>query len=544
MKPTNYRFQRWSGDGTLLPSIYREQSYMLPTGLRASLTPDADCVEMNMNARNGPLPGNGPGLGLSNMQVIRLSFAETESPQDSDWLPVWYGTLRVGGNPHDYDGETMTFRGMKQRLQEVTVPAGVYPEGDAGAVIRQIAQAVFGSGQLGFITSGPLGTPPGSLLIQYDASLIPDLGFTFKLADNQEVLFGKLLDQVVSDALSKLGLTLVWGVKPDGRFFFKVARTDTLAIPTSSLISFGLKAPAGETPCTSVLWTIGKDDQGKLIYYKSKDPSAAALRVGTYVREVVIGADLDPWATLSDFGFTVDSGSGPADASPDARARISEKTDTTGVFLSGNSSTARVQAVYTVNTFSRRLYLGVAINHFVAGGGTLTVARPGVPAVSYGVADGSTDNAPNAFTRFKLTLYNVPVGTVITASGGPDPSLPSGLAQAELGVRDIRGEVPDAVKLDGLAKFYYSRPSVAPADIESGTFVAPEDLRGQVSTPLPTGQGDYVQNVATYEYRLTGDGLVFGVLAGQADDPARLAAASLIKSLANKAAVTGAQTAT
>jgi len=543
MNVRNYRFQRWSGDGTLLPPIYREQSYMLPTGLRASLTPDADCVEMTMNARNGPLPGNGPGLGLSNMQVIRLSFAGTENPQDSDWLPVWYGTLRVGGNPWDYDGESMTFRGMKQRLQEVTVPAGVYPEADAGAVIRQIAQAVFGSGQLGFITSGPLGTPPGSLLIQYDAALIPDLGFTFKLADNQEVLFGPLLDQVVSDALSKLGLTLVWGVKPDGRFFFKVARTDILTIPTSSLISFGLKAPSGETPCTAVLWTIGKDDQGRLIYYKSKDATAAAQRVGTYVREVVVGSDLDPWAVLGDFGFTVDSGGGPVDAGADARARISEKTDTTGVFLSGITNTARVQAVYTVNTFSRRLYLGVAINHFTAGGGTLTVARPGLPAVSYGSADGTTDG-PNTFTRFKLMLYNVPAGTVITASGGPDSSLPSGLAQAELGVRDIRGEVPNTVLLDGLAKFYYSRPSVSPADIESGTFVAPEDLRGKVSTPLPTGQGDYTQNVATYEYRLTGEGLVFGVLAGQADDPARLAAASLIKSLANKAAVTGAQTAT
>jgi hypothetical protein len=538
MNVRNYRFERWSGDGTLLPTVLRDQTRMLPTGLRCSLTPDGDCVELTMNARNGPA-ADGPGFGLSNMQVVRLSFAETETPAEGDWLPVWYGTLRVGGNPYDYDGESMIFRGMSRRLEEVTVPPGVYAEADAGAVIRQMAQAVFSSGQLGVTTGGP---PPGSQLVSYDASLVPDLGFTFKLADNQEVLFGKLLDQIVADALSKLSLILVWGVRPDGRFFFKVARTDVLNIPISSRVTFGLAAPSAETPCTAVLWTIGKNNLGHLIYYRSTDTTPAALKAGSYVKEVVVGADLDPWAVLTDFTLTFDEGSGPVAASADARGRISEKIDTDGVLLLGSTSSARVSATYTVNTFTRRLYLQVAINHFAAGGGTLTVAQPGVPTVSYTAADGMMDGV-QSFTRFTATLYDLPVGTVIAVSGGPDAALSGALGQAQVGLREIRGDVPNSALLDGLAKYYYTRPTVAPADIESGGFVAPSDLCGKVSTPLPNGAGDYIENVAAYEYRLTAaEGLILGVQAGQADDPARLAAASLIKSLANKAAVTGAQT--
>ncbi|WP_407570736.1 hypothetical protein [Deinococcus altitudinis] len=491
----NYRLSVFPRTGGVPRTVLRDDTYMRSTGLRAGLTPDLDCVEMTMNARNGPLlqGGGGPGLGLLNLQHVQLWQTASATPAEADWTAIWYGTLRQGGNPRDFSGENMVFRGMSRRLEEVTVPAGIYPSADAGAVMRQVIQAVLNGGQLGV----------GSVnqLIIYDPALVPDLGFTFKLADGQQVMFGKLLDQIVSDAQSKLGLSIVYGVRPDRNFFFGLKRSDELALSLVNL-NFTPKEPVAETPCTVVLWTVGKRVDGSIIYYSSI--SADAPTYGVYTREATVGADLYPWA-VSGLTTTANDGTGPAPLTPTTLAPLLEPitANENATLIFSDDDTHNVDFSMTLTEPAARLFVQIGIDNFTTGGGLIVDKHDGTGVRVYRAEEGSSGgivragNAtisgpglkPNA-RYFNLLLTDLPSGTEISATSVP-ATTGTIVTRASILIDTMRPEKVDGVLLGGLALPYYQVPASAPAEIELNDFLPPSALRGKVRVPMPPAS-DYV----------------------------------------------------
>ena len=98
---------------------------------------------------------------------------------------------------------------------------------------------------------------------------------------------------------------------------------------------------------------------------------------------------------------------------------------------------------------------------------------------------------------------------------------------------EFRPERLNTALLDRLARFHYNIPATAPADIELREFRPPSACAGYVTL------NGWQSPVEAWEYRLSADrGMTVGVLAGQADDPNKLAQAELIKARDGRAVIT------
>ena len=207
----------------------------------------------------------------------------------------------------------------------------------------------------------------------------------------------------------------------------------------------------------------------------------------------------------------------------------------------------------TLNENCPRVFVQVGIENFMSGG-TLTVDRhDGGPVRRYTAEEGGTGGLARsgnfivlgagfgpAARYFNLLLTDLPSGADISMTSAPAGAAGS-VTRAAIRLDTVRPEVADRTLLDGLAQPYYQTPSAAPSEITLKNFLPPTALRGKVRIPMPPNT-DYVENVATYEYRITTDeALRLGILAGQADDPAKIAAASLIKNRDRSAIVMAAQ---
>ena len=56
----------------------------------------------------------GAGLGIGPLDAVQIAYNGT---------PIFYGEVRVGGNPQDVDGHQFTLRSLALRLKEVVIPS-------------------------------------------------------------------------------------------------------------------------------------------------------------------------------------------------------------------------------------------------------------------------------------------------------------------------------------------------------------------------------------------------------------------------------------
>lgn len=525
-------------------TIYRDDSYIRSTGLRAQLTPDGDCREAAFEAK---------GAGL---RVPPLSNLQVEYLHNGVWTPLWYGEVRVGGNARDVNGERYVLRTLARRLGEITLPPGFStPQQSAHLTVRAILRAVMDSGQLG--------TFP---VIEYDEGRCPDLGFDCRAVVNaNQQTPAALLEQIAEDGAG-LGVTVAWGVGADRFFFCRPARTDTaeLEAPTGnplipgSTIGLTWQPPVAETPCTAVLWYLLKAPNGAWATHLSRSPEAD--RYGLRVKTMSFPTHV-PAFEVGEYMVAANDGSGEVILSGATAAVLSDgdspritrpEADLPWGYVRAYSnegaelsvlSAAENQDVYAIQTLTRRadvLHLAVEWLNGVSSQNRVEVSfGPSILAI-YTAADfaGQKYGEPGGLSVLSssprpLTLYNLPEGTQLRFIGKADSSgTTPGRRKVAVQIRESRPEVPNTALLDGLAKYHYSTPAQEPADIETLTFRPPRDLAGRVSV------GDYNRAVEAWEYRLTAArGLTLAALTGQADDPAKLAQASLIKQRDGQATV-------
>jgi len=472
------------------------------------LTPDGDCREASFTAK---------GAGL---RVPSLSAVQIEYLAPSGWTPLYYGEVRQGGNARDVNGETYILRSFAQALKEVTLPPGFSaPKQPAHLTVRAIIQAAL---------------PQLAGLVLYDAALCPDLGYDcreIKNANQQTV--SAFLEQIAEDGAG-MGVTVGWGVRPDRHFFFRPARTDTATLSESETLDLQWKPPIAETPYTAVLWFVAQH-AGDWLTHLSQSPDAATYRRRVKPLPVMPGVE---GIRGSAYTFTA---TGFWSAPPDRIPAILSGTDPISQYLLllGQDDTQVIEAVFTLTEPAARLRVDVYF------GGT----HPGDTAryLELTAPDGRTlrrdaaqygSTAVGGFLGYmRDTLYAGavpwPAGTVIRLVSTPDPAQPVGNRLANLSFTRLVPERANAEVLDRLAQHHYSVPASEPADIELATYRAPADLAGRVTL------NDYTRAVEAWEYRLTaGRGLTLAALTGQADDPAKLAQAALIKARDGQATIT------
>lgn len=532
ISPTTYRFQVKDAVGNYRATVTRDASFILgKQGLRGSITAEQICQEMTLVARNGPKPGNGPGLGLKSLDLVTMEV----SADDSTFTPVYYGQVRIGGNPNDLTGESMTFRGLDARLRTTPTPEGAYAQMDAGRQADALILNTLTAGNLGkTFTLSQLNASPtltDGQIVRYNPALLPNLGFNAQpiTATNHQPL-GFFLDNLVTQAAA-VGIKIRWGVRPDGYITMQVV--NTAEVDWSGALATW-KPPNAEVIYTAVNWAIEKrQDTGKLYYYLSKGPDVA--NYGAEMKDVQL-VGLNPWVPLTltpTYTGTLTVNPGGADTS----AVIRDGDLNTSVTLTDPSLT--VSAALTVPTGgAMRLYVDA----------TSSAGLPAQISVNYG---GNTlllrpnDPNNNGFTKAAyypdgpLSVYGgLPAGAVVTLQ-----TIPQGTGgAATMTIREFRLELLNTAVLDAAATAYYRTPEPEPGDLYRPGLLLPVDLRGKVRTPRVQGGADYVGNVSLWEYTITStEGVRTTAKIGDPDDPDRVAQATLTKRLASQATAAAVQ---
>jgi hypothetical protein len=530
--PTTYRLQVRDAVGNFRATVTRDSTFILgQQGLRASLTAEQTCQEMTLVARNGPRAGNGPGLGLNPLDLVTLEV----SADGTTFTPVYYGQLRVGGNPNDYTGESMTFRGLDARLRTTPTLDGAYVSKDGGRQADDLILDTLKSGLLGraytlqtLAVTGQAATQ----IIKYDPAYLPNLGFAAPaiIATNHQPL-GFFLDNIVT-AGAAAGIKVRWGVRPDGYITMQVVNAAEVAWPSARAT---WKPPNAEVVYTAVNWAIEKrQDTGKIYYYLSKGPAVPTY--GAEMKDVqLIG--LNPWKPLvvtPTYTGTVST----TPASGDASLSVRDGDFTTSVTLTDPA--VAVSAALTVPA-------GGAMRLFVdATSSSGQVAQVSIAYTSpvYTFQLRANDPTNNGFTKatyyadgFLSTYGGLPAGAVVTLKTLP----PTAGGAATMTIREFRLELLDTATLDAAATAYYRTPEPEPGDLYLQGILLPTDLRGKIRTPRLSGP-DYVGNVALWEYAFTTtEGVRTTAKIGDPDDPARVAQATLIKRLASQATAAAVQ---
>ncbi|MDO4263654.1 MAG: hypothetical protein Q4C67_05600, partial [Deinococcus sp.] len=208
------------------------------SGLRAQVSPEGDCVEANMDAI-------GKGMGLTPLTCLQLVY---------NGVPIFYGELRVGGNPRDLRGHTHTIRSAALRLKEVQLSGRFQaPQQPAHLTVRAAIQDIIHSGQLG---------TPSTVL--YDVNLCPDLGVELApvRASNYQNAYALL--EAVQNAAAARGVEIRFGVNADRKFFCIPANSRVLDITGRPITSTTVwKAPVSEVVVTAVRWFIAPARAGR-----------------------------------------------------------------------------------------------------------------------------------------------------------------------------------------------------------------------------------------------------------------------------------------
>lgn len=516
MTELQWRLNVYAPTGAFVRTIYRDQSAVLSDGFRMSLTPNGDCREMSFRARGSP-GSDRPNWGLTPLQAVQFEILNGGA-----YVPLFYAQIRMGGNQQDTNGESYTLRSLALRLKAVTLPDGFKtPQQPAHLTVRTAIQAVIASEQLG-----------SPSLIVYDESLIPDLGF-----DCREVANGNrqnpyaLLEQIVQDGAG-LGVSVVFGVRPDRKFYCQVAKTDTLTLSDSETRRTIWKAPVAETPITSVLWFLGKRSDGSPLNYQSyrmpNDP------YGEWTHPQPIDASLIPYITAA-FTATANDGTSAGEVTLNSSqlaplTDVSDNGNTLTVYAESDSGNVTITQTLTAGATRHTIEVtwingDIALNKVVVNqGGTLTTyTATQLRAQGYGGV-GYVLFRSDAYAPVPLVLYDLAPGTVITYSGYSLPTADADQRRVSVVLNTSHPEIPNALELDRAAQNYYVIPASDPADIELQAFRTPSELAGRVEV------GSYNRAVDAWEYRLSSkDGLILAAQTGQADDPNRKAQADLIK---------------
>lgn len=530
MQPLTYRFGIRDAVGNFRGNVLRDQSFILgQQGLRASLTPEQICQEMTVVIRNGPL-GPDPGLGLRSLDLVTLEV----SADASAYTKLYYGELRIGGNPNDYSGESMTFRGLDARLRETPTPEGSYAQMDGGRQAEALILDTLRSGVLGrAYTLQTLGLtdPYANQIVRYDPAYLPNLGFQAPpiIATNHQPL-GFFLDNIVT-AGAAAGFKVRWGVRPDGYITMQVVNITEVSWNNARAV---WKPPNAEVVYTAVNWAVERrQDTGKILYYKSV--SAQAALYGQRSKEVQL-VGVQPWAALAltpTYTGTVSTTPGGGDSA----ALIRDGDLTTSVTVANSSGVALASLTVPAGG-ADRLYVDA---QETMGGGTafIQVVYPNTPPGN-GQAINVRANDPNngGFTKAVyyagsgVLFYGLPAGTIINLYAG----LAAGVMASTLTVNEFRLERLNTAALDAAATAYYRWPEPEPGDLYKPGLLLPSDIGGKVRTARSNGGQDYLGNVSLWEYTYTSkEGAGTTAKIGDPDNPDQVANATLIKRLASQA---------
>lgn len=537
--PIDYRLRVRDAAGNYRFTVLRDSSFNLGSkGMRMSLTPEMGCNEWTMVSRNGPVNGTG-GMGLNPLDLV--TFAVTGD--NSTWTTLFFGELRQGGNRYDTDGESMILRGLDVRLRETPTLDASYAQMDGGALTRQLVISTLGSGLLGQVIFPSLTIPPApngptdTRIILYDASLMPDLGFSVTLTATNQQPLGVLLDSIVTAGASQ-GHILRWGVRPDGYVFMLPVRTDELNWTAEHVI---WKEPQSDVVVTGVMWDIEQRlDTGKILRHRSDGPDL--VKYGARTKPLTFPPDLNPWKPLSVIPvYTGTTSTTPAGL--DTTLTIRDRDLTSSVTVSRTSGTSSVDLTVPAGG-AKRLYVDAT----GTSGGVLSILMSFPGSGTFLQPTSDPNNQTFAQMRSYEEQYRVfstnptsglPAGTVITLQIAS-----VGTAGSSMVVREFRLELLDTVTLDAAASAYYRTPETAPADLTKQGVLLPVDLRGKVRMPRPTG-ADYTANVSLYEYSLSSaGGAQTTVKTGDPDAPEQTARNTLTQRLAGQATANAVQAST
>lgn len=528
ISPSTYRFQVKDALGNFRATVDRDSSFILGTqGMRWSLTPEQICQEMTLVARNGAVNGSG-GLGFKPLNLVTLEV----SADGTTYTPVYYGQVRIGGNPNDYLGESMTLRGLDARLRTTPTPEGAYAQMDGGAQARALITDTLTTGNLGKLYTlqalSVAGGPPTSI-IKYDPALVPDLGFNAPpITQTNHQPLGLFLDNIVT-AAAAAGFKVRWGVRPDGYITMKVVNTVETAWNNASAI---WKPPNAEVIYTAVNWAVEKrQDTGKILYYLSKGPGFALYGAESTEKQLV---GLNPWTPLA-LTPTYTGTATPSPSGGDTAAIIRDNDLTSSVTLTDAAAT--VSASLTIpQGGAMRLYVDATSSTGQPAQITITYTSS-----TYNQGPNDPDNggftkavyyADGNFASHMGVFGGLPAGAVVTLKTLP---LSTG-GGATLVIREFRLELLNTAALDAAATAYYRTPELEPGDIYKQGLLLPSELGGKIRTPRVAGGPDYVANVNLWEYEVNrGNAVRTTAKIGDPDDPDKVARNTLIQRLASNA---------
>ena len=525
--PARYRFTVLSARGQFKRNIDMGASYMAEAGFKASVTPEGISEEMTGLFRNGvhPLDGS-PGLGLQYGDCVQVQMTAGAAFGDgSPELRLYYGQLRLGGNPYDYEGENMVFSSLMTKLRSTPTPDAAYAQMDAGALARALTLATLTSGILG--TTGTPGSAslnaialPGNQIspVSYDPTAMPDLGFTMTLLATNRQPLGVLLDSIVATGKAA-GIELRCGVRVDSVLTLVPVSTVEVPWPAEQI---RWKPPQGLVLYTGVLWAISKKADGTWLRYLSQAPEAATY--GCEVKQLSVALGVKPWKplpiTLGIIGTYVVTPAG----NDTTNMTIDGRTDTFVTVSNGGGYSDVLLNVPTGG--AERIYINASA------GMAFLILEITYPDSSSFVATGNSSGTGSDSMMAGATFYasdlakGLPAGTVVKLSARATTTT----AATTLIIKEFHLDRLDTVLLDGLAKYHYSVPLDAPGDLYRTGILPPSELGGKIRTPRPNGAPDYMANVSLWEYSVSAAGGVqTAAKTGDPDDPFKAAQAALIR---------------
>ncbi|MFC6591668.1 hypothetical protein ACFP81_06360 [Deinococcus lacus] len=506
----DWELRVWSPTGAGPRIIPRDASHIPRSGLRMQVTPEGDCREASFTAK-------GSGLAVAPLDCVQVVY---------DGVPLFYGEVRVGGNVRDVDGHSVTLRSLALRLGEVTLSeAFATPQQPAHLTVRALIQDVLGA--LG-------GT------VEYDPALCPDLGFDLAPVVASNYQTPRALLEKIAEAGAGLGVSVRFGVRADRRFYCVPASTDTLALTADMLAGLTWREPVAEAPCTAVLWYVARRADGTWLTHLSQ--SAEAAMYGLRVKRLSWQGSEAPLWQIVEADYAADPLSTvnwTFEASP---GHLSDGLGVQGQrhrieVIRSDASAAPEPLTLTATPNDQgavdRVVVAGRADHWthenITVGDANYLRRESTPVT----ADIVLGPGPqNVTLSWNLTPYQGTGAATSAMIAVPVTERPAG-SYTELALVEFRLERVDRALLDRLAAYHYRTPAREPADIELRQFIAPANLPKYVTL------GDYQSIVDAWEYRLTAArGLTLACLAGQAEDPAALAQADLIKARDGQAVIT------
>lgn len=496
----NYRLNVRAPGETEWRVIPRDVSFIRRSGLALPLTPEGDAREARFTAK-------GKDLGAP-----CLSAVQVEHLNAGIWAPIYYGLVRQGGNQQDVNGEVYVLRSMSERLKEVSLSEDfTTPAQAAHLTVQAIIQDVL---------------PRLAGLIEFDAALCPDLGFTFGAvnASNYETAW-ELLERIrqAGEALTVAGLHVPvymrFGVRPDRFFFCTTAKTDVLELTDADLGFVKWMTPVAEKPCTHVRWLLGKQPGGRWVVHDSYSEHYATF--GQYTKVVPVGQGLNPWKAIP-LATGVKRLLGGADTALTGQ-ELAKLTDGDRVTNSVEVGTTTGEYELEVTTSVTPVRWTIAME----GSPTRHLTRKFLPFTEY-VNTSPSESLPaqmlwEGFESRRQLWLRV------------SPSAQGTQAGPAMRVFEARPEAIDTELLDGLARAHYSIPAQDPADVTLRRFVPPAELTGRVRVAT------WERPVEGWEYRISAEisngGLELVAQTGQLESPQALARNTLLKAQAQRATV-------